>query len=59
MSDEGKIVSCRFDRDDYEWLQRAKAYLQLSNVGTVTDSAILRDIVKKAQGGEIYGKLEG
>lgn len=59
MSEEGKIVSCRFEKDDYEWLQQVKIHLQKNNVGTVTDSAILRDIVKKAQDGEIYGKLEG
>lgn len=59
MSDESKIVSCRFEKGDYEWLQKVKTCLQRNNVGVVTDSAILRDIVKKAQDGEIYGKLEG
>ena len=58
MDSEGKIVSCRFDPEDYQWLQRVKAVLQKGNVGTVTDSAILRDLVRNAKQGEIYGKIE-
>lgn len=55
--DQGKIVSCRFDMDDYEWLQRVKAHLQKTSIGTVTDSSILRDLVKRARKSKAYGEL--
>jgi polysaccharide deacetylase 2 family uncharacterized protein YibQ len=51
-------IGCRVDRETYDWIQAARTHLQKNSIGVVSAATVIKDILKKAREGKIYGDFQ-